>query len=49
MLVMGFILIRYDVVSAQQSVDCDKMLKREINMQNPQLVLNDIKRIDCFA
>jgi hypothetical protein len=32
MLVMGLILIKYGVVSAQQSVDCDKQLMREINM-----------------
>ncbi len=49
MLIMGFVMIRYGVVLAQQSVDCDKMLKQEINMQNSQQILNDMKQIDCFG
>ena len=36
-------------VLAQPSIECDKLLKQQIDTVAPQQIINDIKRIECFG
>ncbi|MGZ3814684.1 MAG: hypothetical protein ACXVB0_09025 [Mucilaginibacter sp.] len=43
------ILIYAPKVSAQQSNDCDKLLKKDLDTENPEQILKNIRRTECFG
>lgn len=49
LLIVCCLIIWYNKALSQQSMNCDTLLKQEINAENPQQIINNIKKIDCFG